>query len=152
MIKPQRGLEATFTGIYDPVFQIAGVGLALLDLEGCFLRVNGALEGLFELSEQELLGRPFYDYCLQSDAGSCFDMIQELSMPEGEVQDQEFSLHTRRGKPLWVHVTASLLDDDGSLPAFIVLTVHDSSDYFELLEEMQVSLDMMRFSVPPKQF
>lgn len=136
MIKSQRSTEVVVTGMLDPVFQVAGVGLAVLDLKGCFLRVNEALEGLFEISEPDLLGRPVFNYCTPSDANSCFDMIQELSMAEEEVQGQELSLNTGRDKPLWVHVTASLLDDDDTLPACIVLTVHDSSDYFELLEEM----------------
>ncbi|MFO7982555.1 MAG: PAS domain-containing protein [Desulfuromonadales bacterium] len=136
MIKSQRNAEMLVTGMLDPVFQVAGVGLAVLDLEGCFLRVNTALEGLLDISEPDLLGSPVFHYCTPSDANSCFDMIQELSMTEEGVQCQELSLNTAKDEPLWVHVTASLLDDDETLPACIVLTIHDSSDYFELLEDM----------------
>jgi PAS domain S-box-containing protein len=135
--------KSAVTEMYDPIFQVAGIGLALLDFEGHFLRVNPALQALFGIPETELRGKRLYDYCSGADAVTCFDMIHELSLGSGSAQDQEFNLKCRNGRSFWVHITASRLNGGGSLPSCIVLTVHDSSDYFELQEEMKSHLECL---------
>ncbi|NIQ92899.1 MAG: PAS domain S-box protein [Desulfuromonadales bacterium] len=137
MMNVKESASSTLIERRDPVFQVAGIGLALVDFEGRILRANPALERLFEAADPGLAGMHLHELCPPPHAKVCFDMIQEVSLDDGAAQAQELRVRTATGRYLWVHVTAARFMGDDELPPCIVLSVHDSSDYFELQEEMQ---------------
>lgn len=146
-VKKVKGGES----LIDRVFHAAGIGLALIDTEGCFLRGNPALQRLLQVSEEEMLSSTLLDFCSPQDSAACYDLIHEVSNGDSALQELELSLVSRQGTTLWVHMTASPLQAEQDTENPIVLTVHDSSDYFEVQEAIEQSVPQKSWERPLRQ-
>src|SRR5512145_951494 len=100
---------------FRAIFENAGVGIARVTPEGCFLEVNQRLCEIVGYTREELLTKRFADITHPDDLEE--DWKQRRRLQGGEIEN--FSLEKRYcrkgGSTVWVNLTASLMRKaDGS--------------------------------------
>jgi len=110
---------------FRSTFDHAGIGMAVVGLDGRWLRVNRALLRIVGHEESWLLARTFRDITHPED------------LPPGEIELRRllddkithFQLEKRylhaAGRVVWVHVTGSLVRDAGGAPLHFVAQIED---------------------------
>ncbi len=114
---------------FGAMFEESAVGMALTDLAGVVVRVNGALRSLVGRSEEELVGLPFDS--LTDGATSIVETSAEGHGPPVEVR---FALPG--GGFVWGLVSATLLRDAEGHPTQRVLMVQDVTRHKEVEREL----------------
>jgi PAS domain S-box-containing protein len=110
---------------FAATFDRAGIGIAEIDRQGRFLRVNRHLADLMNYRPEELLGRSIFDAELTDDARD--DREQFARQTAGEFDDYTIEKRIRRrdGDYFWAAVTStSVRDCDGKF-LYAVRVQHD---------------------------
>ena len=129
-----RESEREFRGAFD----YASIGMALVGLDGRWLKVNPALVDLLGYSEQELLARSFQQVTHPDDLEA--DLGQVKAMLEGTISSYQMKkryLH-RDGGVVHALLSVSLARDDDGRPRHFVSQVEDRSADFDLELESRV--------------
>src|SRR5205807_512620 len=74
---------------FRSAFEDAAVGMALVDLEGRWLRVNDALSRLTGYASQELVGKRFHELSLAEELPSDLQALKQLAAGERNVYQTE---------------------------------------------------------------
>ncbi len=112
---------------FRATFEQAAVGLALVALDGRFMLVNQRLCAIVGYTAEELLQRGFEEITYAEDVGS--DLVLRHDLLAGRlpsVSTEKRCIH-KRGLPVWVNRTASLVRDGAGAPAYFVVVVEDIS-------------------------
>jgi PAS domain S-box-containing protein len=119
-----RESEERFRNTFDH----AGVGMAIVALDGRWQRVNAALSRILGYTEEELLRRSSQDLTHPDDLDA--DLVQSRRLLAGEIasyQMEKRCLH-REGHPVWIRLTGSLVRDGGGAPVHFVAQIEDITD------------------------
>ncbi|MFZ1873994.1 MAG: diguanylate cyclase [Chania sp.] len=112
-------LERT-EALFEQTFSQAAVGMALVSLDGYWLRVNPRLCEILGYSERELLARTFQDITHPEDLGNDLALLRQLLADEITTYSMEKRYFRCDGAILWVQLTVSLNRlPDGSPHHFI---------------------------------
>ena len=114
---------------FETIFKFAQDGIAIVDLEGNFLKFNDSFKNLLEYSEKELLTKNCFELTAPQDREKNMNAMQQ-AITLGHVENFEKNCITKNNKKITVHVSISLLPDKQSL----LLIVKDTSS-IKLLEE-----------------
>lgn len=109
-------------------FEFAGIGMALVSLEGRWTRVNRALCHLVGYSEQEMLGQSFQDITHPDDLPADLDLVEQLlngDLPSYQMEKRYFR---KDGECVWILLTASLVRGDGGCPLYFVAQIQDITE------------------------
>jgi protein-histidine pros-kinase len=106
-------------------FEDAPTGIALVSLEGRWLRVNRALCTLTRYSEEELLQRTFQDITHPDDLGADLEIMRGLLAGEAERYELEKRYLRSDGSTVWILLSASLVHDPGGEPRYFVAHIQD---------------------------
>ncbi|CAM5346885.1 hypothetical protein STENM223S_11874 [Streptomyces tendae] len=122
-----QALHATETR-FRAVFEGAAIGIAIADLEGNVLQVNGALGRMFGLTEQALRGRNVKDWTHPDDAPQTWRLYAELVSGEREHYHLEKAFYRPDGTVLWTNLTVSLLRDADGEPQYQLALMEDTTE------------------------
>ena len=131
-----RASEERFRGI----FQDAGTGIAIIDLQGRFQACNPAFAALLGYSEAELLNHHFPDLIHPEDreenlAGGARLRAQEIASLE------LFNRYIKKdGSAVWVHKRVSMLHDLAGKPTHHVALVTDMTERKRYEEHIRLLL------------
>lgn len=100
-------LERT-EALFEQTFSQAAVGMALVSLEGYWLRVNPRICDILGYSEQELLARTFQDITHPEDLGNDLESLRQLLANEITTYSMEKRYFCSDGSIVWVQLTVSL--------------------------------------------
>jgi PAS domain S-box-containing protein len=106
-------------------FDEAPIGVALVALDGRWLRVNRALCQIVGYSPEEMLGLGFQDITHPDDVGADIEYIRRLL--SGEIQTNEVEkryIHSD-GHVVWIQLNVSLARDDRGLPLYFITQIQD---------------------------
>ena len=119
-----RESEERFRGI----FEHAGTGIAIKDLEGRFQACNPAYAAMLGYSEDELRGLTCKHLMHPDD--HALNMVQQERLIAGEIPSFESVTRyfSKQGKLLWAHRHISLLRDAGGQPTHLVALVTDITE------------------------
>lgn len=120
-----RESEARFRGI----FEHAGTGIAIKDLEGCFQTCNPAYAAMLGYTEDELRGATCERLV---HAGDCArNSIQQKRLIAGEISSYEnlTRYFTKAGGILWAQRHVSLLQDHPGRASGIIVLVTDLTQH-----------------------
>ncbi|TQI81702.1 PAS domain S-box-containing protein/diguanylate cyclase (GGDEF)-like protein [Serratia fonticola] len=110
--------------MFEQTFFQAAVGMALVSLEGYWLRVNPRICELLGYSEQKLLTLNFQDITHPDDLDSDLELLQQLLANEIATYSMEKRYFRGNGSTLWVELTVALHRlPDGSPGHFISVLV-----------------------------
>lgn len=128
-----REAEERFRNSFDR----APIGMALLSLEGRWLKVNDALCEIVGHSGAELRARPIAGVAHPDDLDRTLVALGGLATGErAEIKMEERWVHAG-GHTIWVQVNASVVTDDVGAPLHFVAQIQDvserrrTSQYFE---------------------
>ncbi len=119
-----RESEERFRGIY----QHAGTGIAMLDLQGQFESCNPAYSAMIGYTEDELGALKFSDLVHPDDREA--DMAENRRLLAQEIPSFEIvnRFAGKNGQPIWVHKHISLLRDAAGNPTNIIALVTDMTE------------------------
>ncbi|WP_296582081.1 EAL domain-containing protein [Xanthobacter sp.] len=113
---------------FRATFEQAAEGIAHLDLDGRFLRVNETLCALLGYGRTELLGRSYADVRPNIQAGVS-DREAVASLPSGTVVEARGDQPhlTRAGEEIWLSCVQSIARDTPEDAGYIILMVSDAT-------------------------
>jgi PAS domain S-box-containing protein len=90
-------------------FEQAAVGVAHVDLDGRWLRVNQTLCNIVGYTREELVSKTFQDITYPEDLDFDLENVRQLLAGETESYTLEKRYRRKDGQLVWVNLTASLL-------------------------------------------
>ena len=118
-------------------FDDAPIGMALVDLDLCVTRVNGALCDLLERSETELLGRTIHELTAPEDLAADLEHLRRLAA--GEIR--HYALEKRylapNGARIWSQLSVSLMRDADGQPEGYIAQVQDIGERRRMQDALQ---------------
>jgi diguanylate cyclase (GGDEF)-like protein/PAS domain S-box-containing protein len=112
------------SGLFEAAFDNAPVGMALLDLDGRWFRVNPALSRMLGYSAVELTGRACPDLTHPDDVLADDVAVRQLKSGEQTVTLDKRYRH-RDGHVVWVRRSTSLVRDEDGFPEYVVAAYED---------------------------
>ncbi len=110
---------------FRKAFQDSAIGMALVGLDGHWLKVNDALCRIVGYSEQELLSRTFQDITYPDDLPLDMDFKDRLLSGEIDHFQSEKRYVHKDGHVVWVRLSVSLIRDAQNSPIHFVTQVDD---------------------------
>ncbi|WP_209331885.1 PAS domain S-box protein [Lunatimonas salinarum] len=107
--------EAEFSAAFD----YASIGMALVDIDGRWLRVNRSLCALLGYSGEELTGFTFQDLTHPDDLAENLVFYEKMLKEEIETYQMEKRYITKAGEYVWVLLSVSLVWEDRKPKYFI---------------------------------
>jgi diguanylate cyclase (GGDEF)-like protein/PAS domain S-box-containing protein len=118
-------------------FDDAPIGMALVDLEGRFTRVNAALCDLLERSAEELLGRTFQELTAPEDLD--LDLEHRHRLAAGEIP--HYAMEKRYLAPdggrIWTQLSVSPLRDADGNPEGYISQIQDIGERRRMQDALQ---------------
>lgn len=125
-----RQSQEHFRGAFDH----AAVGMALVGIDGRWLRVNQSFCSLVGYSEGELLKLDLQSITHPDDIGDCLaEMARLVERNVVAITAEKRYVH-KRGHEIWTIISASLVTDLNGEPQHIIMQAQDISER-KLLEE-----------------
>jgi len=115
--------EHRFRGAFDH----APLGLALVDRDNRYVRVNRALCRMLDVPEHELVGLPQDDFGDAADNAIEGAFQQDLLSGRSEAVQYERRYRTRDGRALWALVSSTLLPSNQD-PQHFLVQINDVSE------------------------
>ena len=125
------------TRMFSTAFADAPIGMALVGLDGSFLRVNRALSALTGYSEAELLERTFQEITHPEDLEADLGHIQDLLHGAISFYAMEKRYYTADGRLIWVNIHVSLVRAPDGTPEHFITQIEDVSEGKRMLAELR---------------
>ncbi|HUR57875.1 MAG TPA: CHASE domain-containing protein [Opitutaceae bacterium] len=122
-------------------FEFAGIGMALVALNGRWLRVNKSLCDIVGYSEEELLQKNFQDITHPDDLATDLALLSELIAGQRRFYQMEKRYFHRDRKVVWIRLTASLVRDSAGAPLHAIAQIEDITDRKRLEENLARARD-----------
>ncbi len=122
---------------FRATFENAAVGIAHIDLDGGWLRINRRLCAILGYGRDELIGLRFHDVTHPEDGWTDADNTRRLIA--GEVADfaTEKRCVRKDGSLVWVRLTASLVRTADGAPEYLITIVDDITSRRESDEKVR---------------
>jgi diguanylate cyclase (GGDEF)-like protein/PAS domain S-box-containing protein len=126
--KVRDGLLCEAEERFRSAFDFAPIGMALIGLDGRFLRVNDALCGIVGYSTEDLMARTFQDITHWDDLAA--DMSNADRMLSGEISSYRMEKRYIRadGRVVWVTLSVSLVHGPTGEPRYFVAQIEDITE------------------------
>ena len=130
----QLALDALKTSeeTFRSAMETSSIGMALVKLDGRFLKVNAALCRLLGYEQAELLANDVQSITHPDDR----ERNQQLMKQALDGQTQQYVSETRyyhsAGRTVWVHLSVALVRDGAGLPRYFVIHTQDLSQQREM--------------------
>ncbi|MCU0364667.1 MAG: PAS domain S-box protein [Ignavibacteriaceae bacterium] len=108
------------------IFESSGIGIALLEPDGRFTKVNKSFCDILGYSEKEIIGINFRNITHPGDLEKSLDLTKELlktESVEGKSIEKRY-LH-KNGDIIWALTTISLIRDSENKPSFFITQVQN---------------------------
>lgn len=115
--------------MFRSAFDQAGIGMALVALDGRWLHVNRALCHLVGYTEEELLQRTFQDITHPEDLEVDVEHTQRLIRGEADSYQMQKRYFHRTGKTVWILLTGSIVRDQARQPQFFIAQIQDITEW-----------------------
>lgn len=110
---------------FKDAFNHAAIGMALVGLDGRWLKVNRSLCEIVGYSEDELLTRTLQDITHPEDVEHDSEHVQEVLEGKREGYRIEKRFYRKNGKLLWVLLSVSLVRNFEGHPLYLIRQVQD---------------------------
>ncbi len=110
---------------FRKAFQYSAIGMALVGLDGHWLKVNKSLCQMLGYSEQEFLGKTFQDITHPDDLQSSREYLKQLLTGKLDHFQMEKRYLHRDGHIVWISLSVSLILDAQRKPIQFVTQVED---------------------------
>jgi PAS domain S-box-containing protein len=115
--------------LFRAVFEKAGNGIAIADLEGRVKQVNTAFCHMLGYSKEELVGRFASDLVHPDDKAANAQAFNRLRDGETSALELEHRYLRKDGQAVWVRKSASLLQNNGGPPEGVLALVTNITEH-----------------------
>jgi PAS domain S-box-containing protein len=122
--KALRESEQRFRATFDQ----AAVGIAHVDLEGKFLRINQKFCDLVGYTQEEMLARTLEDITHPDDLETDVEFVQQVLSGEIQTYSLEKRYIARNGEIIWINLTVSLRRRSSGAAKYFISVTQDISD------------------------
>ena len=112
---------------FERAFADAPIGMALVDLDGAFLKVNRSLQEITGYAEPELLALTLQEITHPEDVEADREQVAALLDGRTERYAVEQVYFAARGRLIWTKVARSLVRDSDGRPVHFIVHVEDIS-------------------------
>lgn len=130
-LSEQKRIEAELrqaTNRFETAFSDAPIGMAMVGLDGRWLRANRALQELLGYPEAELMSLSFQDITYPEDLDADMQLVDQLLAGEIDNYTLEKRYFTGQGHIIWVLLSASLVRNADGEPVHFISQLQDISD------------------------
>lgn len=106
-------------------FEYAGIGMAIVDLNGKWVKVNQKLCNMFGYTEQEFLQKTFKDMTYHEDQDVSDKLINSLLNFEYENKQVEKRYVHKNGDVIWTLLNTSVIKNDDGTAKHLVSQIND---------------------------
>ncbi len=110
---------------FRQAFEAAGIGMAIVGLDGLFLRVNQSLCEIVGYSAPKLLQKRFQDVTHPEDLNADLALLGDLIADRKRYYQLEKRYIHHEGHTVWVRLTASLVRDEQGAPLHCIAQIED---------------------------
>ena len=125
-------------------FEQAEVGIAHVDLEGHWIRVNQKVQDITGYSEEELLKATFFDITHPVDLETDHAMHAQAVSGERRSFTREKRFIRKDGSVVWVNATSSVVYDKAGVPKYLVKIYEDITQRKEAEAGLQDKTEEMK--------
>ena len=122
-------------------FEFAGIGMAIVDLDGRWVRVNTTLCEILGYKESALLVLTFIDLTHPEDVDADLDNVRKLLAGQVRYYQLEKRYIHRDGHIVWVRLTASVVRDAARVPLHFVVQLEDITERKQLAGNLAKARD-----------
>ena len=132
-VQALRLSEESFSNAFD----YAAIGMALVSLEGKWMKVNQALSALLGYSAEELSQKTFQDLTHPDDLQIDLEHVKELVDGKITAYHMEKRYFHKKGNLVWVELGVSLVRDKQGVPLYFISQIQDITDRKEAMAKQQ---------------
>ena len=125
--------------LFRTTFETAGIGIALVDMQGHPIKSNSALQRMLGYSEEELRRMKFTEFTHPDDRQSDWGMYQELLAGKIEKYEIEKRYIRKDGQVVWGYLTCFLVRGADGQPLYGVGMVEDITERKNAVEALRAS-------------
>ncbi|MDO8542220.1 MAG: CHASE domain-containing protein [Opitutaceae bacterium] len=122
-------------------FEFAGIGMAIVALDGRWLRVNKSLCEIVGHTDAELRQKTFQDITHPDDLAADLALLGELIAGRRRFYQMEKRYVHRDGHIVWIRLTASLVRDAAGVPLHAIAQIEDITERKRLEENLAGARD-----------
>ncbi len=144
-------MDAPIVGTVNPrpasledIFERAAVGMAILDANGHWMCVNQSFCDLLGYQKEELLATGFHAITYPEDQAESQRRFEQLLSGESTGYQYEKRYVHKDGRPIWVLLTVSRVDNPEGGPPFVAGQIQDMSQRRETEEALRRSEALFR--------
>ncbi|MDD4928632.1 MAG: PAS domain S-box protein [Gallionella sp.] len=132
---------------FRKAFQYSAIGMALVGLDGHWLKVNHSLCQILGYSAQELLNKTFQEITHPDDLQSDLDFVARLLAGEMDHYQMEKRYFHKDGHVVWIRLSVSLIRDLQHNPIHFVSQIDNITEdklAAEALRKKNIELNLFR--------
>jgi diguanylate cyclase (GGDEF)-like protein/PAS domain S-box-containing protein len=129
---------------FTNAFEEAPIGMALVALDGTFLRVNRALPELVGYDAEDLLGLTFQDITHPDDLEADLELVRQVIAGERRTYRMEKRYIRADGEEVWVNLSVSMVRDDSGRPLYFVSQIEDVTERRRSQDALREAEDRFR--------
>lgn len=120
-------------------FENAAIGIALVGLDGTWLKVNKQICEITGYPKEELLTKTFQDITHPDDLNADLDYVQQLLEGKIETYQMEKRYYHKYGHVVWVLLSVSLVRTEEGAPVHFVSQIEDITEKKIFQEQLKKS-------------
>ncbi len=132
---------------FRSAFDFAAIGMAIVALDGRWLRVNGSLCEIVGYCEQELLASTFQSITHPDDLESDLNYTGQLLRGEIRSYQLEKRYFHKLGHVVWILLSASLVRDTQGQPLYFITQIQDITERKQVEAALQESEARLRLAL-----
>ncbi|MDB5276197.1 MAG: domain S-box [Ferruginibacter sp.] len=113
---------------FESAFEFASIGMALVGLQGRWLRVNKSLCNMLGYTQDELLAMTFQQITHPEDLKADLGLVNQLITGEIENYKLEKRYYTKTGAIIWINLSVSLVKGSEGLPQHLISQIENISE------------------------
>jgi PAS domain S-box-containing protein len=128
--------------LFENIFNYAMGGIAIVGMEGEWIKVNDSVVKYLGYSKPELYKKTFQDITHKDDLKK--DLGSMRSLIRGDISNytmQKRYFH-KNGSIVWVRLSVSLVRDENGSPEYFISEIHDISQQKSDQDELKLLLDL----------
>ena len=129
---------------FRSAFDHAGIGMALVGLDGTWLRVNRAVCAIVGYDEAVLLKKTFQDITHPDDLSADLGHVQDLIAGRGHHYQMEKRYYHRDGHVVWVRLTVSLVRKATGEPRHFISQIENITEQKRTMQALSASEERFR--------
>lgn len=130
--------------LFQNAFNLSAIGMAIISLDGAFLKVNSSYSKIIEYSASELEQIKFQDITHPDDLKMNLNNLDRMLNGKSPYREYEKRYVKKNGSPVWVLLNVSLVKDETNKPLYYISQIQDISEQKALKEELEKSEERYR--------